>query len=283
MAKIKKTKNLSETITENFWAIWFFVVISLILVFVAKQDALANFVWQKYRSADLALVLIKRDSNLAIQIGNYYFNGTIGRSEYDLDRAEESFKKALEIKKGILWGHYQLARIYFIKGDFGKALEEINEELKFNPGNVRSFYVRGLIFGYRGDLAEAESDFKIFIKWMPLEWAGYNDLAWILSKEGKYKEAETAIYEALKNVLNGNENPWLWNSLGVAQLNLKDYTKAKKSFEKALDLAKKLTENDWRRSYPGNNPLDAKNGLFAFFGAIGENLRRAKAGVDNPR
>lgn len=282
MAK-KSPGKISKVLTENFWTIWFLVAVSLVLIFIAKQDFLAKLVWQKHGNASLAYFLNRSDADLAIQIGNYYFNGTIGRSEYNLDRAEKSFKKALEIKEGILWGHYQLARIYFMKGDFNGAMEEVNKELKYNPENLRSLYVRGLIFGYRGNLNNAEADFKRFTEWAPTEWAGYNDLAWILSKEKKYKEAKEAIVKAQKNTADADKNPWLWNALGVAQLNLKKYSDSKKSFEKALDLAKKLTENDWAKSYPGNNPSDAKNGLSAFLGAIGENLRRAKADVDNSR
>ena len=119
-------------------------------------------------------------------------------------------------------GHYQLARIAFVRSDFDTALREINAELAANPENLRSLYVRGLIYGYRGllgDLALAESDFTRFTEWAPSEWAGYNDLAWILAKEGKYQEIETVMARALKNVPGGTENPWLWNMLGVARLN----------------------------------------------------------------
>ena len=101
-------------------------------------------------------------------------------------KLEQSYQKAIAIKPDIFWCHYQLARIYFMKGDFNKALEEIDKELKAHPENLRSLYVRGLIFGYRGDFVAAEKDFNHFINWAPKEWAGYNDLAWVLDKQGKY-------------------------------------------------------------------------------------------------
>src|SRR3990172_10167699 len=122
------------------------------------------------------------DAGFLMRQGNFYFNG----GAYDLEKAERAFQRAVRIEPGILWGHYQLARIYFVKGNFDKAIEEINKELEANPENLRSLYVRGLIYGYRnqfGDLELVENDFRRFTYWAPSEWAGYNDLAWILSKE----------------------------------------------------------------------------------------------------
>ena len=276
----KKLNSVSKVLIQNFWAVWFLVVVSLILIFVAKQDILAKLLWQKYRLPKTALTLINRDANLAMFIGNYYFNGVIGGGKYNPDIAEKAYKKAIKINPKILWGHYQLARIIFIKGKFDGALAEINKELEANPENLRSLYVRGLIYGYRnqaGDLEKAEADFFRFTKWAPKEWAGYNDLAWVLSKQGKYKEAKEAISAAFREIRESESNPWFWNALGVAELNLKKYGAAKIAFEKAESLAKNLTLADWHRAYPGNNPASAENGLSAFRKAIEENLRRSES------
>ena len=213
-----------------------------------------------------------KDAAEAMRLGNYYFNGAGG---YDLEKSEGAFKKAVAIDNEILWGHYQLARVYFVKGEKDKALEEINKELEANPENLRSLYVRGLIYGAMGRLQEAESDFKNFTMWAPKEWAGYNDLAWILAKEGKYADAEKVAGEGIKEAIGGEENAWLWNSLGVAQLNLKKYNDAEKSFRKALKLARNMTENEWARAYPGNNPEESARGLDAFKIAVQANFNTA--------
>ncbi|OHA90492.1 MAG: hypothetical protein A2665_02705 [Candidatus Zambryskibacteria bacterium RIFCSPHIGHO2_01_FULL_46_30] len=260
-----------------------FLLVSVLVVFVsiyAGRDALASFVWQKYRAPQVAILLDRSNAELAMFIGNYHFNSVIGGGEYNPDIALKAYRKVVSINPKILWGHYELARIYFVKGDYRQALEEINKELEANPENLRSLYVRGLIYGYRGqagDLAKAEADFQRFTLWAPSEWAGYNDLAWILSKQGKYKEAKETIKRALSEIPESADNPWLWNAFGVAELNLKEYKNAAISFKKAKRLAEELTEEDWRRSYPGNNPASAEEGLSAFLKAISENLRRAKS------
>lgn len=246
--------------------------------FALSRDALAKIAWQKYGKPNAALWLVSKDADFALLLGNYYFGATLWQGEYNLKKAQIAFEKAVAANPKILWGHYQLARIIFVKGDYNGALEEINRELAANPENLRSLYVRGLIYGYRnqaGDLEKAGEDFGRFTRWAPSEWAGYNDLAWVLSKQGKYMEAEKIVSMALKEILEGENNPWLWNALGVAQLNLKKKSVAAESFKKAKELAQDLTSEEWRRAYPGNNPESANEGLSDFIKAINENLGRA--------
>src|SRR3990167_2854627 len=211
------------------------------------------------------------DAGFLMRQGNFYFNG----GAYDLEKAERAFQRAVRIEPGILWGHYQLARIYFVKGNSAKAIEEINKELEANPENLRSLYVRGLIYGFSGRFGEAEEDFRRFTLWAPKEWAGYNDLAWILAKEGKYREAKEVLLEALKKTGRAEKNSWLWNSLGVAELNLGEYANARKSFTKAKESASMLPLKDWQDAYPGNNPEESARGLADFKRAIEENLKRS--------
>ncbi|RJQ37443.1 hypothetical protein C4552_01085, partial [Candidatus Parcubacteria bacterium] len=86
--------------------------------FLLARDALARFAWERYGRADIALALNRSDADLAMQLGTYYFAGTAGRSEYDLSKAKRSFQRAVNHEPTILWGHYQLARIYFVEGNY---------------------------------------------------------------------------------------------------------------------------------------------------------------------
>ncbi|MDO8589755.1 MAG: tetratricopeptide repeat protein [bacterium] len=260
-----------------------FLLVIIVVVFISvytSRDSLALLVWQEYHLPQMAVLLDGNNAELAMSMGGYYFNSVNGGGEYNVEVAEKAYEKAVSINPGILWGHYQLARIHFVKGDFAGALEEINKELEANPENLRSLYIRGLIYGYRnevGDLEKAEADFRRFTEWAPSEWAGYNDLAWVLLKEGKYADTEIELKRAFENISEGNMNPWLWNARGVAELNLRKYSRATNSFKRAKELAEKLTLEDWRRSYPGNNPATSGEGFSAFRRAIDENLRRAES------
>src|SRR3989344_7428087 len=255
------------------WHVLVSVLVVAVFALLLNQDALARSAWQKYRSPAVALALNRGDAELAMQLGNYYF----GNGEYDLVKAERAYRKAVAINPSILWGHYQLARVIFVRGDYNSALDEINRELEANPQNLRSLYVRGLIYGYTGNSVKAAEDFQRFTEWAPSEWAGYNDLAWALSKGGRYKEALAVIMTALDKVPRGDKNTWLWNAKGVAELNLADYNAAAATFAKAKSTADQLTLDAWHKAYPGNDPASATSGLDAFRNAIIENLQRAEA------
>lgn len=262
--------------------IWVAAAAILIFGFLLSLDTLARFAWQRYRIAVPALMFLRTDASLAMEIGNYHFNGSSsvqtaegeGRA-YDLDVAEMAFRKALRIDPQVQWGNHQLARVYFVRGEYDRALAVINRELAAWPENFRALYVRGLIEGYSGQFAAAERDFRRFTQYVPREWAGYNDLAWVLAAQGKHREAKERIAAALNEIPGATENPWLWNSLGAARLNLGEYPEAAQALRQARDLATALTPGDWQRVYPGNDPHQARSGMAAFQSAIGQNLRKA--------
>ncbi len=222
----------------------------------------------------IAYYLNYRDPQLAMQMGSYYFGG----GAYDLKKAAGSYNVAVKLEPKVLWGHYQLARILFVEGNKTKAIEEIDAELAANPANLRSLYVRGLIEDAQGNLPAAEADFTRFVSWAPAEWGGYNDLSYVLAKEGKYIESEATINEALKHVPDAKDIPWLWNSRGLAQLNELHYSQALVSFEKALVLAKAITPAGWHRAYSGNDPATTAQSITNFQNAIQSNILMAKQG-----
>ena len=193
--------------------------------------------------------------------GSNYFGG-VG---YDLDKAEKWYKAALKVYPKLSNAHYQLARIYFVKNNFSAALNEINAELFLNPENQRSNYVRGLINGYSGNYQAAVDDFKKFIAWQPNEWAGYADLAWVYYEKSDYKKSEEVLSAALEKF---PENAWLLNGLSAV------YSKTnsplfEEIFKKAQDTAGKLTINDFKRAYPGNDPKLLSGNFNNFKNSVG--------------
>src|SRR3989344_2414193 len=126
--------------TKSLKINWYYsaTVVTLVLLtaFFSVRDSLARIAWEKHGRADWAFRLVWRDVNLAMQLGNYYFNG----GEYDLNKAEQAYKKAVAKDSVIFWGHYQLARIYFVQGKYDEAVQEADKELEGNPENLRALY-----------------------------------------------------------------------------------------------------------------------------------------------
>lgn len=249
--------------------LWVSVTVVVLFGFLIGRDALAIIAWHRYGRVGIAIALNRRNAELAMQIGNYYFNG----GAYDLEEAEQAYRKAIEINPSTPLAHYQLGRIRFLRGDFGEAIRYINAELELHPEIPNSFYVRGLINGYAARYPEAARDFEKFIELVPEQWAGYNDLAWILAKQGKFREAEAAVVRAFERLPEERRrNVWLWTSLGVARMNLGEYDRAKESLDTARSIAEDMTPEYFWSAYPGNNQKEAPRAFGEFLAALHFNL-----------
>jgi tetratricopeptide (TPR) repeat protein len=193
-----------------------------------------------------------------------------GPSGYDVSKAEYYFGKAVEIDPKTPDAWHQYARTAFLRGNYQTALERINMQFKERGDELMaSYYIRGLIEGYSKDYSAAEKDFLKFIEWSPNNWAANNDLAWVYFAEGKFKEAKA---QTEKGLLGNPNNAWLLVTHGMSAYNLGDKRQAIEDLLKARDAAKNLTEANWSRAYPGNDPQIAGEGLAAFKRAIENDL-----------
>lgn len=248
-----------------------FLIVGFIL-FVgvyANREEVVPFIWQKFHLFPELTVSLGQSAPLAVEIGNYYFNAG-GEGVYDLKMAKKYFEKALELDPLVPDAWHQLARIDFLNGNFNSALLKINKQIELHRENhMASYYIRGLIHGYSGEFNEAVDDFLTFLKWDPINWAVYNDLAWIYFQAGDYKNTEVIAQYGLSYF---PDNPWLLNIRGISLINLGDKEGARDVLGKALKEAGKLTVNDWKRAYPGNAPNIAEKGLAEMIEAIEFNL-----------
>ena len=136
-----------------------------------------------------------------------------------------------------------------------------------------SYYMRGLIYGTIGSFDKAAKDFKTVLEHGEKHWAVYNDLAWIYFQKGDYLNTEKTAQEGLKYT---PDSVWLLISRGVALFNLNKKSEAREILLRAKSQAEFLTEDDWKRAYPGNNPKMAKDGLEQIKKVIEFNLELVK-------
>ncbi len=261
------------------------VVVATVWFFTPLPTIAARYVWDEWHAGELALALDRSDADLAFIIGSYYFGNqtAIGTAEnhlYDLSLAKRSFSRASVINPSLPLAHYMRARIEFIQSDFSASLTDLAKELSLFPENRRALYMRGLAYAYRGfpgDLVRAEQDFKEFVAWAPREWAGYNDLAFVLAKGTRYAHALATLKEGIERADGGDTNPWLWNALGVMELNSGNPTEAVSALTKAQTFAVSLTEVEWQKAYPGNDPSATRAGIEEMQMSIARNLDAARA------
>lgn len=199
-------------------------------------------------------------SEHALKLGEYYFN-IAGAGSYNLPKAEEYFKKAIELNDDNASALYQLARVEFAKGELDKSLMSVNEAISQNPTFLKAYYIRALANGFKKNFEQAQQDFEYILandKESKGLWAVYNDLAWLKFQQGDYKGVEEITQKGLTLF---PRNPWLLNSLGTAYLNTQQKGRAKALFEQALSGANKLTSEDWQQAYSANDPESAPQGL----------------------
>lgn len=230
------------------------------------KGPIGQYLGREFQMIGIAAALNQDNPKVLSIIGDYYFSSR----GYDIEKAEATYERIIELDPAFPRAHYQLSRIHFIKGGFSEALGEINTELELYPEYKRSYYIRGLVYGYAGLLDLAIADFQTFLEWKPKSWAGHNDLVWVYFQKGDYAEAKAI---AMRGLEIAPDNPWLGNALGVALLNLNEFEAAEAALEQAARNAEKLTAEEWGAAYPGNDPAIYPEGLAAMHTSIQENLK----------
>lgn len=212
------------------------------------------------------------------ELGQYYFNHDDDPAgPYDLKKARYYYEKVIlsDPKDNALVWH-QLGRIDFLEGDFDAALYKFGKQFEYF-GNLiyNTYYMVGLTYAYKAretndeaDWTGAEIAFKNFLNFEPNNPWARTDLSWIYFAQGKYAD----MYVLLNHeVENHPDHPWILNMYGLALRNIGRKEEAKEYFTRAAKLAENMTEEDWGKAYPGNNPKYWQDGLEEFRDAIEHN------------
>lgn len=167
-----------------------------------------------------------------------------------------------------IFAHHQLSRTYFIQGKLEISAHEALMEIELFPENKRTYYILGLTYGYLNREEEAIEAFSEFIKEYPESWAARNDKAWL---QFRIADVEGAL--ATLEPVSTLQNPWVQNTYGTILLNLNQNIEARKAFLIADKIVSSMSEEEWGKAYPGNDPRVYKIGLSAMKNSIKENLQ----------
>jgi tetratricopeptide (TPR) repeat protein len=251
-------------------------VVTTILAVIAFALVLNAFYIQIKDTYEDVTYKIFPSAERAYALGEEHFNGQNSK-EYDIERAEYYFMEALKLDPSITYVHHELARIFFLRGDFVDAMTQINSQIaQHGDKTVNSYYVRGLIEGYMGNYRDSAKDYERFLKSDPHNWAAINDYSWVLLKAGRAQDAKVATEEGLKYFPN---NAWLLNSNSIARYELGDLKGAQEKAQHAWAQVQKVSEAQWLRSYPGNDPAVAGQGIETFKKAVADNMHSIDAAI----
>lgn len=208
-------------------------------------------------------------SPFSYTVGNLFF-GSVPQL-YNVTFAQFFFQRATHPLVGTPcpFAFHQLSRTHFIQGNLEKSLTYAKQELTLYPEHKATYYVMGLTYGYLNQEADAINTFREYLEYKPTSWAGRNDMAWLQFRTGDIVGALDTINPAYDMYPN---NPWVLNTYGVILMNLGVYDEAKRVLELGSTISMNMTEDEWGRAYPGNNPAVYKSGLSAMRESFKDNL-----------
>ncbi len=159
--------------------------------------------------------------------------------------AEESARKAEALhgeprENEMTW--FLLGAIYERQKQFDKAEEQFKNVLKVNPKNASALNYYGYMLADRGlRLDEAREMIQRALDQEPFSGAYLDSLGWVLFKQNKLNEAETALRKAVERE---SHDPTIRGHLGDL------FSRQGKMEQAAAEWEKSLAE--WHRALPGD-------------------------------
>ncbi|MCE7056378.1 tetratricopeptide repeat protein [Algoriphagus sp. AGSA1] len=208
-------------------------------------------------------------NNQAVQ---FFMNG-------ELEKAKESYHKALEKNPKNATSLNNLGLLYHQKQDFETAIQYFNQAVKIEKKPV--YYLNtGNSYAMKGDLAKAENYYQKAINLNPNYTSAYISLAKLATHQKKYPEAIRFWKQAIKlkavpefllelaktymlaqefeialeylSQMENRDNPEHWFLIGKCEYELRNHGLAEKAFKTALAL---MPDNKEYRQFLGLNFL----------------------------
>lgn len=257
--------------SHSKWPLW--VVATFLSALIALFSPLQSNVRHMYYALSLKMA---PSAERAFAYGERHFNAQQS-ADYNIERAEYYFEKAGQLDPALPYLNHELARIYFLKGNFTSALALINLQIAAQGDKTpNSYYIRGLIEGFAGDYDAAVADYAHFLKIAPPNWAAINDYAWVLLKANNPLQAASVTGLALNTF---PDNAWLLNTNATALYEIGEFEHALIKSRAAVAESQKLGPKDWLLAYPGNDPRIAASGIAAFKEATLNNMHTIELAV----
>ncbi|MBA3066274.1 tetratricopeptide repeat protein [bacterium] len=218
--------------------------------------------WEKLKDVLLKIHIVKDDyPEVEMYLGLAYLNLN------DKEKAEEYFKRAVNINPENAPVYYSLALIYMDAKDYTKALDSLDTCEKYGGENTEIDFLKGVCFDLLGNKSIAHEAFeKALVKdpenhralnYLSYSWAemeinlpkarSYIDRAlklapqnsayldtsgWVYYKSGSYASAA----KLLKKASALEADPVIWEHLGDAYMKLGKKSSAGTAYKKSLDM-----------------------------------------------
>jgi tetratricopeptide (TPR) repeat protein len=156
----------------------------------------------------------------------YLLLGSAYRAKDEVDKAMESYKKAIEINPNFAEAYLGVGAVYFAIGQINEAIKSFKKAIEINPSHMAAYFNLAAIYKYNGQIDEAIASYEKTVEINPGFVSTYVCLGDLYLEKGDrakaikaYKkvieldpESELAIYAkdaieaAKKNSDKGTEN-----------------------------------------------------------------------------
>jgi tetratricopeptide (TPR) repeat protein len=192
----------------------------------------------------------------------------------DTAKADETWRKLIEVQPSNLAAYAALGQIYYAQGRLEDARAEYEKYLQRDPKNEGANTALGIFLQMLGRLPDAQKQYERTIQLHPDAAVAANNLAWMYAEQGAnldlalqlaetakrklpekaevddtlgfvyYKRGlwDLAIASFTQSTTKDPKNPGYHYHLGIAQLGKGDKAKARESLQKALALGGNFKE-----------------------------------------
>lgn len=161
--------------------------------------------------------------------------------------------------------HFEIARAYSGKGDFDRALTEINKALKLAPNYANAYVMRGGIYHFKKMFEESIADCNKALELDKNSEFAYAFRGYSYNMTGKYDAAIADFNKAMQiNPASG----MAYAGRGISYSNLKEFPKALADLNQGIKLSAPDAQNFYNRGLVYANLQDNDRALEDFNKAI---------------
>ena len=239
-----------------------------------KQKYIYFFVFFIFFIITSVFIYSKYQTNILNSLGEVFFlrlhknNYAINILEFNKNKNDTTF--------------FLLGRIYFVKGDLPKSVQQYDKAIEINPNVKEYYYGRALAYSFASKelLPFASKDFEKYLTMDEEDfkktgmhaygaWAGYNDLAWTYYLQKDFKKAEETVKNGLK--ISGS-NAWLLNMYGAILIEQDKCKEALPKLKEAKKLINKTSVEKYGEAYSGDDSKIWSKGKESMEAVINENI-----------
>ncbi len=132
---------------------------------------------------------------------NYYAQLLLGsayRAKDEVNKAMDSYQRAVEINPNLADAYLGLAATYFISEKVDEAIKYFKKAIEINPKHVATYYNLGLVYESTGQVDDAIASFEKTVEISPNFKEAYMNLGDLYSEKGDRDKAITAYQKVIE-------------------------------------------------------------------------------------